>query len=292
MNSKFFLGLFAAVLCLNFVTEVIATAQEAVVVSPVLSLDYKGFWEVTLEGKWLISFITPTCGFCQSLQPKWEKLSQEALNLPETQKFRVASVDVAKEQFIGAHFNLTITPTIILVKGDEYYKYPDTLEREVDKILSFAKEGYKSETPSDLNRLHMTELTPDNIVDKLKDEVYFVEYYDPTCSACKRASPLWKQFAQQTKKQNHPWKVGRLDCLQYAEFCASIDVDFFPSFYFYKDRRQYRCKTPRTLEDWTRFASLSHPGSVERGTMHPNLLHKQPRQVENKAEIKQEKDEL
>ncbi len=62
----------------------------------------------------LVDFWAPWCGPCKTLGPILEKLAGEYNGA-----FRLAKVDVDKEQEIGAAFQIRSVPTVFLVKGGQ-----------------------------------------------------------------------------------------------------------------------------------------------------------------------------
>ncbi|HEY2344364.1 MAG TPA: thioredoxin [Xanthomonadaceae bacterium] len=70
--------------------------------------------QASLQTPILIDFWAPWCGPCKTLGPILEKLAGEFNGA-----FRLAKVDVDKEQELGAAFQIRSIPTVILVKGGQ-----------------------------------------------------------------------------------------------------------------------------------------------------------------------------
>jgi len=62
----------------------------------------------------LVDFWAPWCGPCKTLGPILEKLAADFNGA-----FRLAKVDVDKEQELAAAFQIRSIPTVILVKGGQ-----------------------------------------------------------------------------------------------------------------------------------------------------------------------------
>ena len=100
--------------------------------SKVLEVSDK-FLPVHKEGMWLMKFYAPWCGHCKKLEPVWKHVAQ---SLGDTD-VRVARVDCTRFNKVAQEFNIRGYPTIMFLKGDNYYTYEGDRTRE--DIVAFAR---------------------------------------------------------------------------------------------------------------------------------------------------------
>ncbi|XP_057666907.1 protein disulfide-isomerase TMX3-like [Diorhabda carinulata] len=83
-------------------------------------------------GYWLVKFYTPWCGHCKRLDPVWAHVVQALKNT----HIRVGKVDCSVFPNVGRAFDVTMYPTIKLIKPEEDFTFEG--EKATEEIINFA----------------------------------------------------------------------------------------------------------------------------------------------------------
>ena len=62
-----------------------------------------------------------------------------------------------------------------------------------------------------------------------QNEMAFIDFYAPWCVWCQRLHPTWELFAKEVKKQEIPFGVAMVDCVEQAELCRKANIRAFPT---------------------------------------------------------------
>ena len=92
-------------------------------------------------GKWIVKYYAPWCGFCKSLAPTWEELS-ERLGESEVNDVIVAKVDCTEEKDVCDRFKIKGFPAIKYFADRKMFTYKG--DRDIDSLYEFVTGGFKS----------------------------------------------------------------------------------------------------------------------------------------------------
>ncbi|KKK22120.1 hypothetical protein P175DRAFT_0524885 [Aspergillus ochraceoroseus IBT 24754] len=133
----------------------------------------------------------------------------------------------------------------------------------------------------------ITELTPENFEETVKDGYWFIKQYSPTCPHCQAIAPAWKTLYEfyytsdplssalskspDTKSLNsftgfYNFRFAEMNCLAYGDLCKRLSVRYFPTFSFYHNGEQIeQFEGKKTMESISEYIEekleLIKPGS-------------------------------
>lgn len=76
---------------------------------------------------------------------------------------------------------------------------------------------------------NVVSLTKYNFDDNVKQGAWFVKFYAPWCSHCKRLQPVWQKLADKAASQNWPVKVSEVDCTSHKDICEKFSIRGYPT---------------------------------------------------------------
>jgi len=100
----------------------------------VITLTDSNFSEITKEGKWIIDFYAPWCGYCKQLAPIFEEAAQKIKQ--QNWDVRLGKVDCTTETHLASKYHIKAFPTL------KYFRYgvdtPYEGGRNVEDFVQFA----------------------------------------------------------------------------------------------------------------------------------------------------------
>lgn len=95
---------------------------------------------------------------------------------------------------------------------------------------------------------------------------WFVMFHSPKCPHCKKALPLFEEFAHEYDK--HHTILAEIDCVDNGKTCRRFNVFGYPSFLLFRRGRFYEFEGERNKEEWENFL-LTESRTVEGKTVPP-----------------------
>ncbi|KAL2800305.1 thioredoxin-like protein [Aspergillus keveii] len=121
----------------------------------------------------------------------------------------------------------------------------------------------------------ITELTPDNFEETIKDGHWFIKQYSPICPHCKAVAPTWQTLyeyyytsdplssvstqSSSTQSLNsfesfYNFHFASMNCLAYGDLCKRLEVAYFPSFsYFHNGEQIEQYEGKKDMEGFSEF---------------------------------------
>eukprot|EP01104_Vermistella_antarctica_P011033 TRINITY_DN301_c0_g1_i1.p1 TRINITY_DN301_c0_g1~~TRINITY_DN301_c0_g1_i1.p1 ORF type:complete len:3098 (+),score=985.10 TRINITY_DN301_c0_g1_i1:119-9412(+) len=231
--------------------------------SHVIELDGSNFDSSIAEkdGIWLVEFMAPWCGHCQTLKPIWAKTAHV---LRDRDNVHVAFIDAAANEELGDRFDIPGFPSIRLIANGKAYIYRGA--RQMGGFLSFVDGGYKRADsiplpapPAPLDESAVV-ILQDETFDKVLKETggaWLIEFYAPWCGHCKKLAPIWTRMAMETENDSS-LTVAKVDCTEQTELATRFGVTGFPSIKFVKDGLVYDYGGGRDKASFLAFASSGY----------------------------------
>ena len=137
-------------LILSIFSSVKATSSLSNEASGIIELTDENFEHLTqastgqTTGKWFVFFSSQKCPHCTTLYPKWKTLSEELSTEHPDSSVLVAMVDVTNSPELVQRFNIQSMPTLYYFADMGMYEYGPKSPRNVDSLINYVLEGYKS----------------------------------------------------------------------------------------------------------------------------------------------------
>lgn len=72
-------------------------------------------------------------------------------------------------------------------------------------------------------------LTKYNFDDNVKNGDWFIKFFAPWCTHCKRMKPVWDQLADRGSNQDWSVKIAEVDCTTSKDVCDRAQIKAFPT---------------------------------------------------------------
>lgn len=102
----------------------------------------------------------------------------------------------------------------------------------------------------------------DRFLEFSKDGMWFVKFYAPWCSHCRRMEPTWAHVAQAL--YNTPVKVAKVDCTRFTAVASHFHIRAYPTILFLKGSFQHEYTGDRVKEDLINYAMRMSQPAVQR----------------------------
>lgn len=111
----------------------------------------------------------------------------------------------------------------------------------------------------------------DKLIDVHRDgtDQWYVMFYAPWCSHCKRLEPVWAHVAQSLFNTNV--RVGKLDCTRFPNVGKTFGITGYPTIMFLKHGQEYTYSGERSKEELVHFA-LRLGGPPVQQIKRPDIL--------------------
>lgn len=225
---------------------------------------------VTPDTTWVVDMYATWCGHCQALAPEWDAAAKEA----KSEGVRWGAVDVDQAGVIATRFNVEGLPTIVAIKGGQYWSYEgerdkarllDWVRTQVpklkdgtpvpaaDQVVGKDSEG-EDEPPAAVEDVDTVVLTDANFDQHVKrGETWLVEVYATWCGHCKALAPIWAAAATQAKGKG---RFGKVEADANPATAARFGVEGFPTILLITAEGQvYDYAGPRAAKDLVAFAT-------------------------------------
>lgn len=99
---------------------------------------------------------------------------------------------------------------------------------------------------------------------------WFIKFYAPWCSFCKKMAPTWVELADTQAKYGQTLRIGEFDCTTATDFCKDLQVTGYPTLLFFsKGQKMHQFKvtgslTHDTLLDWAKSKLLEQGVDLEK----------------------------
>jgi len=102
---------------------------------------------------------------------------------------------------------------------------------------------------------NVTVLTSDNFESNLASgKPYLVEFYAPWCGHCKQLAPVWKDLANQAKKDDN-FVVGKVDATVHPELGTKYGVTGYPTIKLFQNGEVIDYSGDRTIKSFKDFVA-------------------------------------
>ncbi|KAJ5974212.1 hypothetical protein N7481_011422 [Penicillium waksmanii] len=130
------------------------------------------------------------------------------------------------------------------------------------KLEKRANRGLDSDQPTVFNGLDvppLTQLTPDNFDELIKDGQWLIKHYSPSCGHCRKAAPPYQTIYEYYYTSNpvspasgkspdpkslngftnyFNFHFGSMNCLAHGDLCEKLGISAWPTFAFYDQGEQ------------------------------------------------------
>eukprot|EP01079_Euglenida_sp_SAG-EU17-18_P007093 gene7093-1268_t len=255
--------------------------------SKVLSLSESTFDDALAklpDARWFIEFYAPWCGHCKKLAPEWEDMAEDASVNATT--VAIAKVDATESQALGARFGVQGYPSLKLVHQGNVWNYDGP--RMKKPMLSFLNgplpSGESSPLPPPLPKESSVVVLTDENFDaitkasdpvELSNQVWFVEFYAPWCSACKEFNVTWETLAGQFTAAglDDTIHICKVDATTNPLLKERIKITGYPTLVLFTEGRMYEFKgSERTVANLRVYAEGTYSSFGKRGKLVPRSI--------------------
>lgn len=237
-------------------------------------LDKGNFFSKTSSGTWIVKHYSPQCMHCLNFQPKWEKVVADN-SLPFHDKdIHFGEINCIENAEQCEKNKVLVWPTVLVLKNG---KSTATIEGDntVDEFASFVKRSVADELahgapPATSIRKYKANsviLNANNFAEAIKEGVWVVKHYSPTCPHCMHMAPEWikvtDELAQQMSEQGVTF--GEIDCMANRKTCEDNDVKGFPTINLYIDGRYIEETTDKYRYENMKSHMLNLPARIKAG---------------------------
>ena len=198
--------------------------------SKLVTLTDKNFEQKIKNGRWVVMFHAPWCGYCKKFMPKFGKAAADMADNKDIHFGIIDGTEGGKE--MNARFKVTGFPTLFLIENGKMLEMPPSVQ-DAKATIEFAKdESNKLKSGKNLpsapkpfpkgKAKDIIKLTPKNIAAKIKKGKWFIKVYADWCGHCKTLAPKWASLATYAKKNKMDVNIAQYDADQKPELPASI----------------------------------------------------------------------
>ncbi|KAG7170078.1 DnaJ subfamily C member 10-like [Homarus americanus] len=179
------------------------------------------FPKVLSDGStWFVDFYAPWCPPCMKLLPEFRKASK----LMQT-PINFGSIDCTLHHELCSKFNIHQYPTTILYNQSVPHEYMGY--HTAAQIVEFVEDTLNPAVVV-LDEAKFEKL----ISNKVKGEVWVVDYFATWCGHCREMAPEYRKFARMMEHLPNV-HVASIDCAEFGHICKNQGISSYPSIMLY-----------------------------------------------------------
>jgi len=175
----------------------------------------------------LLKLYAPWCGHCKKMAPEFI----EAAKIAEEEKapYVLAEIDCDKNTKAATYFNVTMFPTMKIVKNKEISAY--TGERKTMKFLEAMDASAGLPPKKRAHRLPpVVNITDTNYKDFYADyPIILLKIYAPWCGHCKALAPEFEKAGEYAKAKMRPYIFAQYDGTTNRALMQAYNITSYPT---------------------------------------------------------------